>query len=152
MNCWSCTKRYTWVEKTKFPAFICLAQSSSHVLKLLYHCKQTHNCQNAGERCQKINPNTKEKYCRNRVQGDSADHVFVPAQHTFTKSQAEVLQDAGRATVNGDEFEIDEDLIGGHYIYPAYGQKHWQRLPTNPLLFFVMRSSTNVQVRGQHGG
>jgi hypothetical protein len=61
-------------------------------------------------------------------------------------AQAEALRDAGMATINGDEFEIDEKMIGGRYTYPAYGQRFQKRLPTNSLLFFVMRSCTNVQV------
>jgi hypothetical protein len=93
-----------------------------------------------------VDPKTKEKYCRNHIQGDSTEYTFVPADHTFTKFDAEMLQDVGMATVNGDEYEIDKELIGGHYTYPAYAQKIRKRLPTNPHLFLIMRSCTNVQV------
>lgn len=58
---------------------------------------------------------------------------------------AKVLQDAGKASINGDMFEIDDDLVGGRHTYPAL--KSDSRLPTNPLLFMVIRSCTNVQVR-----
>jgi hypothetical protein len=93
----------------------------------------------------KVDSKTDEKYCRNYMQEPSDGYAFKPAENTFTKEDAELLQDAGRATVNGDEFEIDKEMIGGRYIYPAL--KGEKRLPTNPLLFLVMRSCTNVQVR-----
>ncbi len=66
------------------------------------------------------------------LQSDSAKYAFVPVRHAFvpvrhanTKFDAEVLQECGMTTITGDEFEIDKDLIGEHYIYPAYGQ--WER-------------------------
>jgi hypothetical protein len=86
-----------------------------------------------------------EKYCRNHVQGFSPCYDFKPVDHTYKKEDADLLVDAGRATVDGDEFQLDKDMVGGRFIYPALpGEK---RLPTNPLLFLVMRSCTNVQVR-----
>ena len=123
----------------------CLTGLAANLSFLLLLFLQTHSCLKAGERCLKTDPETGEKYCRNYLCPDSFGYNYIPAKHTYTMEDAEVLQDAGMAEVNGTEFEVDEKLIGGRHVYPA--RKKDCRLPTNPLLFMVMRSCTNVQVR-----
>jgi hypothetical protein len=129
-------------------SFPCYFQSAKllcyALILLLFLPVQTHDCNRSGGRCLKVDPKTGKKFCRNYMQESSASYAFKPAEHSFKKEDAELLQDAGMATVNGDDFEIHQDMIGGRFIYPATRSE--KRLPTNPLLFLVMRSCTNVQV------
>lgn len=86
------------------------------------------------------------KKCRVYKNPPSLAPNFIPTTaDLFEEKDYDYLEYAGFATKNEEgKWIVDKDLIGGKHTYPAFAGEH--RLPTNPLLFFVIRSSANVQV------
>jgi hypothetical protein len=113
-----------------------------------YFPQQRHDCRKASNRCHKRIRKGK-KVCRVPRLPPRTYYGFKEKKGLFEEEDYVLLETLGLCrtfTAYGQTMRvIHPRILAGRYLYPANRCEH--RTPTNPLHFYLARSSINNQVR-----
>ena len=110
--------------------------------ELIRSC-MTHNCTNAGSRCQKLRPGQANPVCRVPFQPSSFNWQITEKKDIYEEDHLDILVKLGLAQVDGTNIQLDDRLTGKIFNYPHHGRH--KGIPTIGKLAYIFRSSTNVQ-------
>ena len=112
----------------------------------LFESIQSHSCENAKFRCHKKTDQLGRSVCRVPNYEPSNSYSYEPIHFEFSEETKNLFLELGLAYIDPVtcRLHISPELIGGKHSYPA--NRHETISPTNASLFYILKSSLNLQI------